>query len=79
MDSSCRGYFIEKGCCYFMFVIAGGSFCSSRKRVKTSAFGKHACYGVDYPFATSQRDKPMMNYRYSHILEANSMLASARC
>ena len=29
---------------------------------------KDACYGVDYSFATGKGDKPMMNYRYSHIL-----------
>jgi len=26
---------------------------------------------IDYPLAAGQRDKPMMNYRCSHILETN--------
>ena len=79
MHSSRRGYFIENGCCYFVFLYGGRKFLLVQEESKNISIWKHAGYGVDYPFATSQRDKPMVNYRYSHTLEANSMLASARC
>src|SRR5258707_12919629 len=77
MDSSRRGYFIENGCCYFTFLYARRKFLLVQEERKNISIRKHACYGVDYPFATGQRDKPMMNYSYSHTLEANSMLPSA--
>src|ERR1700737_541829 len=78
MDSSRRRYFIENGCCYFVFWYGGRKFLVVQEERKNISIREHACYGVDYPFATGQRDKPMMNYGYSHTLEASSMLASAR-
>jgi hypothetical protein len=78
MDSSRCGYFIKNRCCYFKFLYGGRQFPLVQEESKNISIWKHAGYGVDYPFATSQRDKPMVNYRYSHTLEANSMLASAR-
>src|ERR1700730_7509144 len=79
MDSSRRRYFIENGCCYFVFLYGGRKFLVVQEERKNISIREHACYGVDYPFATGQRDKPMMNYGYAHTLEASSMLASARC
>ena len=69
MDSPGCRYFIENGCCYFMLLDSGRKFPVVPEESKNVCTRKHGRYGVNDSFATGERDKPVMDYRYPHVTQ----------
>jgi hypothetical protein len=66
MGSSRRGNFVQERCRYFVFTQRRRELVLVKKEGKYIRSWKNTCDRVDDTFAAGKRNKPMMNYRYSH-------------
>ena len=68
MRFSRRWSLVQKRGDYFMVAEPGRKLLLVKKKSEYIRGGKKVRNRLDYPLTTCKRDKPMMNYCYSHIL-----------